>query len=236
MTISWVSNYYNNPEMVERAINAFQRIQARMPDAFEMVLVDDHSAEQPSPGLFANIKNLRVYRVAKDIPWNQSGARNIGVLESRRKYVFLMDIDHILPESEAEEVLATAASLARKEIGIFNRTVVEMNGSRGETVLAPNPNIFLMHRMDFWAAGGYDELFAGSYGCEDKYLQWGCRKLGYKEKASAAKLEVDVRGSTRDLSRDRTRNTALVEYLMSNLQYRGQVRFLCDYDLVYDGG
>jgi hypothetical protein len=123
------------------------------------VIVDDGSPlayEIPPLGL-----NVTWLKVRQDIPWNQAGARNLGVVYAKSDKVVLSDVDHEFPEATLRH-LVERRNCGRRIYKLFRYTP-ERPGvlSRG------HPNTFFMSRARYLELYGCDEEFAGGYGAED---------------------------------------------------------------------
>lgn len=175
--ISIVYPFYNNHVMLAKQLDHIGSLSQSIIDAVEYIFVDDGSK---SPiNLDAPRFNAQVFRVRRDIKWNQDGARNIGAHHARGEWLLLADIDHIIPE----ETLREALTVEDDKIFTFRR--VDKNG----TTLRPHLNSFLMKKKRYWEIGGYDEDYRGTYGTD---ILWR-RRLG-----EMTELPVPLISYTRD--------------------------------------
>jgi glycosyltransferase involved in cell wall biosynthesis len=214
MLISIVANYYNNPDGVQLFLEGYRKAWEKAPGLLELILVDDHSKEVIGEDIFVAVPNLRVYRIDKDIPWNQGGARNIGALEARNRVILFMDIDHQLETEEIRGLLEDASGLELGE----RITPPRRRKSRGDEVgeeLKPNINCFIINRQDFFMIGGYDEIFSGHYGQEDKFFFRCCRRKGIVDRPGNFTLTYLTGRSTKVLSRDKSHNDLVLETMMA---------------------
>ena len=214
MSISIVANFYNNPDAVALFLEGFREACKEAPGLLELVLVDDHSEEILGEDIFAATPNLRVFRIAEDIPWNQGGARNIGALEARNRVILFMDIDHHLDTEQVPGLLADASALKLGE----RITPPRRRKSRGDEIweeLKPNINCFMINRQDFFMVGGYDEIFSGHYGQEDKFFFRCCRRKGIVDRLGNFTLTYLTGRSTKVLSRDKSHNDLVLETMMA---------------------
>lgn len=214
MSISFVVNYYNNADAVKHFMEWYRQAWERAPGFFELVLVDDHSDEGVDPAIFEAVPDLRVFRITDDIAWNQGGARNIGALEARKRLIFFMDIDHKITLEEIPGLIADASTL---ELGqrLTPRRRRKSRGDEEGEVLKPNINCFLIHRQDFFKVGGYDEIFSGHYGQEDKFFFRCCRRKGIVDLPGQFTLTYLTGRSTKGLSRDKSHNDTVLETMMA---------------------
>ncbi len=156
----------------------------------ELIFVDDGSI----PPL--DLKNIpawvRKIRILEDIPWNQPGAKNLGVLLSSSPWLLFLDADQFLDKNALVELLSRLPKLAKGTIYRFNRYCAKTNQA-----LEIHQNCQLISKLDYENFGGYDEDFAGNYGHEDAYLERLWRLLG-------GKIEVLDKPHISDLSELRT--------------------------------
>jgi len=138
----------------------------------EIIVVNDGD----DPKLLDMIKDIekikcpiKYARVTEDIPWNQCGARNLGIFISKGDYLSIEDNDHIPSETYYEE----AVNLLKENDRIIPRTrqIVNMEdilkgifkptSTRGKTDLT-----CIITRELAIKLKGYEEKFCGRYGWE----------------------------------------------------------------------
>lgn len=121
------------------------------------------------------------------IPWNYTGARNLGFWLSRGDFISLEDNDHIPSKtfySEALEALAT-----NPKLGVA-RTQGRVVISREDILTKPveewqrvgtrtsHKDCGVYHRETYLKLKGYDERFAGEYGWSATFWQRRMDKIG----------------------------------------------------------
>lgn len=223
-----ISHFYNSYERVAMLVNDYHELNNVFGADIEFILVDDHSHEHYDTSIFSDIDRLSVYRISDDLPWNMAAARNIGALEATGRVILLHDIDHRPIVENFSIVMDRAKSLEPCERILFRRRLRSESEQDRESELHPHLNSFMMLRSQYFSVGGYDELFAGQYGKEDVYFQWCCRKNGFDEHVLDEKVTftTEKRAINYDLSRNTLRNKALIEYFMSQHQYKAQVKYI----------
>lgn len=154
--LSIVVTYYNQPAMLSEQARIWQTYRA----APEIIVVDDGSkvpaAAQPrSCG----------YRVQKDIPWHQDGARNLGAHVATGEWLLLLDIDHAIGAEELGRLIDMLPKLAANTAFRPARRLVD-----DAYPLKEAANIWLIRRADYWRVGGYDERLCGSYGTDQEFI------------------------------------------------------------------
>lgn len=173
--LSLCTQYWKNGGMLAEQY----RIWAGYPEALkaqiEILVVDDGSPERavdvPRP---EGLPSLRIYTFqaapSDAPPWRQDAARNRGAHEAVGDWLFLTDIDHVLPAASLEKLLA----LVDGPDLVFDRlhrldapSLTPKVNDRGE--LHPHPNTYFMRKSRYWQIGGYDEEYCGIYGTDGYY-------------------------------------------------------------------
>ena len=208
--ISIVVNAYRAQPALDRQLALWRSYPQALRQAVEFVVVDDGSAPAlhlaPDPAEAKLPLAITLARIQQDIAWNMPGARNLGALLARGRWLLCHDIDHFLPAASLLTLLQHAQALDAATLYRFARL---------EDGVAINPHInsFLCQRAGFWRAGGYDEDFAGHYGHEDACLLQAWQAHGGRLMLlSDVWLTVNPRLATTGLSRDTTRNSALLQH------------------------
>lgn len=147
-----------------------------------VVIVDDC---HPEP--LGKLKNIDVYRVLDDIPWNQPGARNLGFQESKG-WIVCADIDHLITKENVEQILNL-----KKEKG----TVYFLGREDDDSW-----NVYLIHKDDFEKIGGYDEDFCGHYGYDDILFLEMCHKNLDVREVRDIKVKVFAKESSTKMDRN----------------------------------
>ena len=168
MTLSFAMPYYKNPLMLAEQYRVWAAYPEELKDAIEIVLVDDGSPEPaldvPRPD---GLPPLRIYRVLQDIPWHQHGARNLAAKEAVGPWLFLTDMDHVLPADSLAALTRTLLEAKPSDVfTFFRRDAPDLRPTlnvRGER--KPHVNTFAMSKAWFWKVGGYDEDCVG-YGTD----------------------------------------------------------------------
>lgn len=165
MTLSLCLPYYRNPGMLAEQYRVWAGYPEAIKAQIDVVLVDDGSpvpaVDVPRPG---DLPSLRLYRVLVDLPWHQHGARNLAASEAQGPWLFLTDMDHVLPAKSLERLLPRLSGDAvftfeRLDAPKLQRKV----NARGER--HPHVNTFAMTKARYWRVGGYDEDLIG-YGTD----------------------------------------------------------------------
>jgi predicted glycosyltransferase involved in capsule biosynthesis len=151
-----VMAYYENGTMLDKHISEWNTY----PDVdFKIILVDDGSQKDPAIHHIKNIKYpLELYRIQIDKPWNQNGARNLGMTHSEG-WCVLTDMDHLLTKNQFEKLLSLNLNPLCHYVPGRKRAVDNDWYKR-------HPNSYVLTQELFWKAGGYDEDYCGYYGTD----------------------------------------------------------------------
>jgi len=206
--LTYVTHFYINgtsDSAIVKLLDRYQGYSQKTMQKIHFVLVDDCSPTKIDVSGFD--LNIDLIRIKTDIPWNQAGARNVGVVYSKSDKILLSDIDHIFPEHTLNELV-----LHRNPTPKFYKFYRKRNdGSIGKG----HPNTFFMSRARFMRFYGYDEEFSGNYGAEDyrfvknqKYH--GSRQKYFPQKYwCARRYDFDKKKEYHSLERDHTANTPI---------------------------
>lgn len=155
--------YYDNPTMLDIQLKNMAGYCQEIKDHLELIIVDDCSPRWP-----AKIRDIgfpvSLYRTKVDVAWNQDFCRNLGAYHAQGEWLFLTDIDHIIPESTIKYLLEPKTKL---KLGVAYRFA-----RRSAPLMMPyklHPNSWLMSKAFYWQMGGYDERFAGYYGTDGDF-------------------------------------------------------------------
>ena len=157
--ISLVFAYYENPSMLELQWKEIAEYPASVKDKLEVLIVDDGSPTRPAVDVVRpqNLPRLSIFRIDRDLRWNQDAARNIGAYEAQSPWLLLTDIDHVVPAETLRHLIGL-----KKDPSVFY-TFSRIKFATGEK-REPHPNSYFMTKDLYWAIGGHDEDYAGIYG------------------------------------------------------------------------
>ena len=215
--ISIVFAYYDNPSMLEFQWKQIAQYSSAVRARVEVIVVDDASPITPavSVGRPQSLPGHRVYRIAKDIPWNQDAARNIGAHEASARWLLLTDIDHVVPEETLQGLLEM-----EKDSTVFY--TLGRSKLFTDDIHEPHPNSYVMTRDMYWAIGGHDEDYAGIYGKDYLFRKRALRRtrdvhLPDLQLARVGTASIPDAGTT-TITRRNTRWATLRGYVLQALK------------------
>lgn len=215
--ISLVFAYYENPAMLELQWREISQYSDSTKHRLEVIVVDDGSPAHPAADVPRpkGLPSHSIFRIDRDLRWNQDAARNIGAHEARSPWLLLTDIDHVVPE----QTLARLVEMER-EPSVFY-TFSRIKFASGEP-REPHPNSYFMSKELYWAIGGHDEDFAGIYGKDFLFRQRALRhtKEIVLHEAPVARVGSTMVGDagTRTISRKNTLWQRVWGYLLQWLK------------------
>lgn len=158
MALTLVYAYYDNATMLEKHLQEW----ANYPPEIQIVLIDDASPNTPALDVLDKTKaiiNFQLYRIKENIPWNQNGARNLGMIEGcKTEWALMLDMDHLLSAGHAQRALR----MKKEHAHYYVPRRVWPDGK----LYRRHPNSFLLQKEKFLSCGGYDEDFCGFYGSD----------------------------------------------------------------------
>lgn len=159
---------YGQPRMLWKQLDTILHYPEDVLDRLNVVIVDDCGVPEVEVRLIENLdcfaKSAKLFRVTQDIPWNQMGARNLGMHHSKG-WCLMIDPDMVFDGPMMARMIQAAEKMQRGQVGKW-----ALKHTSNGTLDTSSPNTWLVHRDDFFAVGGYDEDFAGHKGWSDVQL------------------------------------------------------------------
>jgi predicted glycosyltransferase involved in capsule biosynthesis len=153
--LSIIVTFYEQPAMLAEQARIWRTYKADP----EIIVVDDGSAVPA-----AAQPRSSGYRVTRDIPWHQDGARNLGAHVATGDWLLFLDIDHAISAEELSKLLGMLPKMGANRAFRPERRLVDE-----AYPLKRAANIWLIRRADFWRIGGYDERLCGHYGTDMEF-------------------------------------------------------------------
>jgi len=202
--LSVIATTYGQPKTLDAWLDQMHRWPT---DSVQVVIIDDCGDPRAFKEPNYRVRNLVLLRVDEDIPWNQPGARNLGIAHAKAPVLLIVDGDMELAEEMAPSFLEAACGLTPGKV-IIPSIRYQMRNEINN-VHAHN---YLIRKDDMAQLGGYDEDYCGHYGWEDVQMLHLMEKLFFVDR----RLDLWVRHldgvedhAVTKLSRDTERNRAL---------------------------
>lgn len=177
--LTMVFSVYGQPKMLLEQMSKILFYPEDVRNRLSVVIVDDCGkppvAVEDVAFVAHLLKSLMLFRVTKDIPWNQGGARNLG-MKHASGWCLLMDPDFVFEGDMIRKIMDRLMTMKRGQNLRFCLRHTDTN-----KIDNGSPNTHIVHNDDFMAAAGYDEDFAGRKGYSDVVFARSMRKLGIKE-------------------------------------------------------
>lgn len=154
--------FFNQPEMLKIHLKEWSKYR----DHAEFIVIDDCSSLTP----VLDVDFVKVYRIIDDIPWNQTGARNLLYHVASNNWVLSTDCDHVVTRETFDQVLRLSTD---DDLDIYFLNRVFSHGLKKNRMHSS----FYCNRHTFLAAGGHDEDLAGNYGGVDQSWEQKVRDL-----------------------------------------------------------
>lgn len=175
MGLTFVIAVYGQPLMLEKWFETLRSYPEEVLNHLSVVIVDDHGTPPVDvPMQTVTDADVRVYRVQKDIPWNQGGARNLGMQEAPTDWCVMLDPDMVIEPEVAKRLMRKTQSMKQGEL------VKLLLRYTNDVYDSTSPNAYLIHREDFERVQGYAEEYAGHKGWSDVELMHTLQGIGVR--------------------------------------------------------
>jgi hypothetical protein len=203
--------YYDNPKMLANQAQHWNTYPKKVHVPVRINVIDDGSPKVSARSVLERTAinlPLRLFRILDDIPWNFTGARNLGCANAAG-WIYMSDIDSILFADDAHRLFDQCLN---PMFSYITRRV----RFEDEREVKPAITNLLFHKTNYTALGGYNEDYAGYYGRGDTEFWLRLKSITPILMMDSAALRlVSTKtipdASTRGMSRDKTRNTKLFE-------------------------
>lgn len=160
-TVTLVYAYYENGTMLDEHLREWSDY--RLKKRFHAIIVDDGSSKDPAFDHLDGVDvgfPIELYRINEDIPWNQDGARNLGMTHANG-WCLITDMDHLLNVKNAKKLVTRVYDPQVHYVPKREKA----DGSKHHL----HPNSYFLTADTYWKAGGYDESFRGYYGSDSVF-------------------------------------------------------------------
>ncbi len=214
ITLIYPAYYQNdNHESFYQILKEYDKLSDEIKERLKIIIVDDCSKH---PLTLPNLNiNITLLRINVDIPWNNSGARNLGACFADTRKIILADIDWFFPE-ETLNVLINS-DVPNDTFVVFNSCILNNNVERTSV----HPNTYCVLKHTFFKYGGYDEKFCGFYG-EDIFFRKNIMRKNAKFMRLSSKIINNFKYEEHFLSRDLNKIRKILTK-NPNIQHSGKI-------------
>jgi len=204
--------YYDNPQMLEVQMECWAAYRGVLAHPPRILVIDDGSPKTSAAEIIRKKTRklpIQVYRIKEDIPWNFTGARNLGCHQAKG-WIYMSDIDTLLPPDDAKKLFE---SLPLDPACFYlPRRVWLPSGTEAEIAIVN----LLFHKQQYLTIGGYDEDYAGHYGREETDFFQRLKRVAKKVLRPDVTIQVVPPRLVRDARttgrvRDKTHNAKIFE-------------------------
>lgn len=150
--------YYENPGMLHVQLAYWYSYPADFWKRLGIIIIDDGSPRNPAKPILQGVPfPISLYKVEENIPWNQHGARNLGAWVMPPGWGLWTDIDMVFPLQDMRKILDL--DVDKNKYYTFERVKMPERSS-----YKYHCNTVMLTKDAYWAVGGYDERFCGTYG------------------------------------------------------------------------
>lgn len=157
-------SFYNQNKVLIDHINLWKSYSSETKKQFSFCVVDDCSkipADEVLSGIDLSDLDIHIYRVTEDLYCNIAGVRNLAATVCQTDWIVILDMDTMVSESLAREMLKLTDSPPGNCFK-FNRRAIGHN-KHNHT----HPAVCLLRKDDYWKVGGCEEDLVGHYGYTD---------------------------------------------------------------------
>lgn len=161
-------SFYNQNEILRKHVELWNSYSNEIKKYFTFFIIDDCSKNNALDILkdidLSNL-NIHIYRVLDDLVCNIAGVRNLGATECKSEWMVILDMDTMISEEMATQLIELAKNNQGSNVYKFNRKVI--NNPKHKKNNKMHPAICLIRKEDYWNIGGCEENLVGNYGCTD---------------------------------------------------------------------
>lgn len=168
--------YYRNAGMLAEQYRVWAGYPDDLKARVEAIVIDDSSPEPaidvPRPDGLPALTLGRLADVADPMtpPWRQDAARNRAAHEAAGSWLFLSDMDHVLPADSLRALLQRCDFGTDVAYSFQRLDAPDLTPKRDKDGnLHPHPNTYAMLKARYWSVGGYDEEYCGIYGTDGPF-------------------------------------------------------------------
>lgn len=173
--LTFVLAFYRNQGMLARQFAEWAGYPDDLKAQIEVIVIDDGSPEAaidvPRPDGLPALTIGRLADVTDPLtpPWRQDAARNRGAHDARGAWLFVTDMDHLLPTASLRALLAQIDRGHDRAYTFLRLDAPDLTPKIKNGEKHPHPNTYALRKATYWQAGGYDEEACGIYGTDGDF-------------------------------------------------------------------
>jgi predicted glycosyltransferase involved in capsule biosynthesis len=204
-------SYYNQVEVVKQHIKMWLEYDEILKKEIEFIIIDDCSKvtiDTIVKDMDLSSLCIHIYRVTKDLVCNIGGVRNLSAQKCTTQWMLIIDMDTLVSETMAHQIVELAQQNKDKTAYKFNRKVKNNDKHIKHNKL--HPAVSLIRNDDYWNVGGCDEDLVGHYGQTDPMFWYRAKDKIHVIEMKNIFLDYIEEGES-DITRDKTHNKKLFE-------------------------
>lgn len=209
--ITFCLSYFNQVEVLKQHINTWLNYDEILKKSIKFIIIDDCSKtfiDTVIEQFDLSSLDIQIYRVIDDLVCNISGVRNLSAQKCSTPWMLIIDMDTLVSETMAYQLLELANENKMKIAYKFNRKVE--NNTRHCKHNKMHPAVCLIRHDDYWNVGGCDEDLVGHYGQTDPMFWY--RAKGKIDVIEMKNIYLDyLDEGESDIVRDKSHNKKLFE-------------------------
>lgn len=161
-------SFYNQNQVLRQHVMLWKSWSEDIRSQFTFCIVDDCS-KIPALDILQDIDltdiDLSIYRVEEDLVCNIAGVRNLAATVCSTEWMVILDMDTMITEELAKEMLELSEIASPATCFKFNRKVTDNPYHQKNNQI--HPAVCLLRKEDYWKVGGCEEDLVGHYGQTD---------------------------------------------------------------------
>ena len=206
-SITLCYSYFNQESALLRHVDNWNSWSKYLRNHFSYLIVDDnsslHALEKINDKKLEKL-DISIYRVLDDLHCNISGARNLAAKKCLTDWMMILDMDTLVSEELAEEIISLASNGRSGFAYKFNQRFPDSEAK------IPHGAVCLIRVEDYWKVGGCEEDLVGHYGYTDPIFWY--RAKGKVQVETKYELYLDIiREGHAKINRNSQHNLKLFE-------------------------
>ena len=173
--IDIIYSYYNQYNTLSTQVQLLNSYSKETKNTVNLIYVDDNSTQTAKQYLEKLKLTYSLYYITENVGWNNGGAKNLGIYNSKSDWKVVLDIDMFLTDNLLQEIFL----YPKKENCVYKFLTNKIESTK-PTIYKTYPGALMIHKNAVEKIGYFDEDFCGNYGCEDKAYFAKARHYNFK--------------------------------------------------------